>query len=257
MDTSTSVTFDRFLSVLRTEGSRIAAMPVDALNAPVPSCPGWTLEQVVRHVGKVQLWVAAALRADPHAEISQIRTDRGMPRGRACLVEYSAVLDELLAEFARVDPGRPVPTIGGSGTAASWARRQAHEATVHRFDAADAVRGVGGSAPEDADTEVAADGVDEWARLMLPRALESRGTPVALRGQSVHLQCTDTADAEWLLEFSDESVAVTRGHAKDVAALSGPAQDVLLVLWRRRPFELLQVNGDDSLVQDLLGAVRV
>ena len=59
------MTPDQHLVMLQTEGMRLAAMPADALGAPVPTVPGWTLEQVVRHTGKVHRWVAATLAAGP------------------------------------------------------------------------------------------------------------------------------------------------------------------------------------------------
>ena len=61
---------------------------------------------------------------------------------------------------------------------------------------------------------------------------------------SVHLHCTDVA-GEWTVRLSDDgTAAVTREHAKGDAAIRGAANDILLVLWRRRPLSTVDVVGD-------------
>lgn len=257
MNAATPVTPEQFVSIVRVEGERIAEMPADSLAAPVPSCPGWTLEHVVRHIGKVHSWVTAVLRAAPGTPIGEIRRDREMSHGPECLAEYLTVLDGLLAEFDRVDPDEPRPTFVGPGTAGWWARRQAHETTVHRFDAADAVHAAGGPEPEPADAAVAADGVDEWARFMLTRSLGRTGVPEELRGRTVHLHGTDTAGAEWSIEFEDDGPAVTNEHTKGDVALRGSTQDLLLAVWNRRPLESLQIFGEPSIARAMVESVRI
>ncbi len=248
------MTPDQHLVMLQTEGMRLAAMPADALGAPVPTVPGWTLEQVVRHTGKVHRWVAATLAAGPDATMAPV-DGLSLPRGPECLAAYREALDSLLAELSTRDFDRAAPTFAGPGTVRFWARRQAHEAAVHRVDAADAVHGAGGRAPDAVDAHGAADGVDEWVRLMVPRALPA--VPKTLQGKSVHLHGTDTPDAEWLLTFTPTGVHVVSGHAKGDVAVRGTAEELLLTMWRRRPLAALEVIGDVDVAHRMVDAVAV
>ncbi|MFC9786171.1 maleylpyruvate isomerase N-terminal domain-containing protein [Rhodococcus sp. NPDC127528] len=249
------MTPDQYLNLLRTEGLRLAAMPADALSAPVPTVPGWTLERVLRHTGKVHRWVRATLAAGPDAQLDGAAGIESLPHGPDCLPAYREALDGLLAELVAHDVERAAPTFAGPGTIRFWMRRQAHEVAVHRVDAADAVHAAGGAAPEPVDAEGAADGVDEWARLMLTRALPT--VPHTLHGSSVHLHGTDTPDAEWVLRFTPHGVQVESGHAGADVAVLGSAEELLLAMWRRRPLAALEMSGDVSVAQQLVDAARI
>lgn len=249
------MTPDEHLDLLRSEGHRLAAMPVDALDAPVPTVPGWTLERVLRHTGKVHRWVAATLAAGPGADLGGSAELRSLPKGPDCLPAYREALEQLLTELAAHDFDRPAPTFAGPGTVGFWARRQAHEVAVHRVDAADAVHAAGGPAPEAMSVTGSVDGVDEWARLMLPRVLAE--VPVVLREKTVHLHGTDAPDAEWLLTLTPGGVRVTAGHAKGDVAVRGTAQELLLTMWRRRPLAALEMFGDAGVAQAMVDAARI
>ena len=252
----------RHLEILRAEGDRLASLPADALGAAVPTIEDWTVERVVRHVGKVHQWVAGALRLGPGGEMASIGELAGIPKGPDCLPAYRESLDGLLDEFDRHDPAEPVPSFGGPADVAWWARRQAHEVAVHRVDADDAVHAAGGPAPGAIAADGAADGIDEWARFFLATRWAQRFGPLPedLAGQTVHIHGTDEpapADgAEWLLTFGDSGVEVAGTHAKGDVALRGPAQDLLLTLWRRRPLATLDVIGDGDLADRLLDLAR-
>ncbi|MCB0972821.1 MAG: maleylpyruvate isomerase N-terminal domain-containing protein, partial [Acidimicrobiales bacterium] len=89
------------LATLRTETARVAALPADALDAPVPALPDWTVERVVRHVGKVHQWVAAVLRLPAGAGMDGVDTATlaGIPTGPGALAAYAESADDLLAAF--------------------------------------------------------------------------------------------------------------------------------------------------------------
>jgi uncharacterized protein (TIGR03083 family) len=254
----------RHLEIVRAEGARVAALPPDALGAPVPTMEGWTVERVVRHLAKVHRWVTATLALDdPAGPPADTRALAQVPKGPACLAAYAESLDELLAAFERVGADAPAPSfIGRAVDAAWWARRQAHEVTVHRIDAQDAVAAAGGPGPDPIAPDGAADGVDEWARVFLATRWGQRhgDLPEDLHGRTVHLHGTDDpppADgAEWLLAFGPDGVAVTTEHAKGDVALRGPAESLLLVVWRRRPLDALDAFGDVALAQRLLDLAR-
>ncbi|MFD4467599.1 maleylpyruvate isomerase N-terminal domain-containing protein [Rhodococcus sp. NPDC058505] len=249
------MTPDEHVAVLRAEGMRLAAMPPDALGAPVPTVPGWTLERVIRHTGKVHRWVTGVLAAGPGATLAGSADAPPLPHGPGCLPAYRESLDALLAELSGSDVDRAAPTLTGPGTVRFWARRQAHEVTVHRVDAADAVHAAGGRPPAPVDPRCAADGVDEWARLMLPRAVPQ--IPNTLHGKSVHLHGTDTPDAELLLAFGADGVRVEAGHGRSTVAIRGTAEDLLLTMWRRRPLAALEMVGDADVARRMIDAARI
>lgn len=98
----------------------------------MPTCPGWTVQGLVAHLARVQSWVRAALR-DP--------TEQGLAAARPpehwddLLTWWDEQLNGLLEGVA--DPSAPawLPFDRAPQTARSWARRQAHEAAIHRLDA--------------------------------------------------------------------------------------------------------------------------
>lgn len=250
----------RHLELLLTEGELLAAMPADALDAPVPAVAGWTLQDVVRHTGKVHQWVVGMLRAGPEGTPPTALT--GLPKGPACLPAYREALGDVLAELSRYEPDDLALTFDGVKPARFWFRRQAHEVAVHRMDAADAVHAAGGPVPEPLAVDGASDAIDEWARFFLAVRWNQRfgEFPAELRGHTIHLHGTDDPPppdgAEWLLAFTDDGVDVAATHAKGDVALRGPAQDLLLALWRRRPLDSVDVIGDELVADRLLDLAR-
>lgn len=248
----------RHLEILRLEGARLAAMPADALDAPVPSVPGWTLERVVRHTGKVHRWCADLLGLGPAGDPATMAPTPGLPHGPDCLAAYAEAHAALVDRFEQLDPATGAASFIGPADAAWWARRQAHEVTVHRVDAADAVHGAGGAAPDPLEADAAADGIDEWARVFLGTRWGQRfgAFPADLLGRTVHVHGTDDpapADgAEWLFTFGPEGLEVAATHAKGDVALRGPAPDLFLTLWRRRPLATVDVVGDAAVADALL-----
>ncbi|GAB2659765.1 maleylpyruvate isomerase N-terminal domain-containing protein [Prescottella soli] len=240
------------LSALREQGEMLAATPIVALSEPVPTVPGWTVEHVVRHTGKVHQWVLAALQASADTPLPKIVRVGDMPRGPECVAAYRLAFDSLVETFTRLDPEHPVPTMVGPGTASWWLRRQTHEVSVHRIDVSDTLRAAGGPSVPELDPEVAADGVDEWAHVFLGRLARDGRLPDSLDGRTIHLHGTDTESAEWHLAFESGAVTVTREHRKADVALRGRAQDLLLTMWRRRPLARLEAVGDVAVARDLL-----
>jgi uncharacterized protein (TIGR03083 family) len=214
------------------------------LDSPVPSCPGWDLGRLTGHLGRVHRWATEAVTTG--AEPDQSGLERP-PKGPEVVPWFEAgfgpLVDALRAP--RTGPGgwnfmgAPDP----DGT--FWARRQAIETSIHRWDGEDAVGGAADAAPLDA--ALASDGIDEHLFLWAPWSLSGKdGIDI---GGSVHLHCTDV-DGEWTFKTDDGVLLVDRGHAKGDAALRAPASSLLLVLWRRlRPGEGgTEVIGDGAVL---------
>lgn len=243
----------------------MAALDPELLAAPVPGLDDWTLERVVRHLGRVHRWVTGLLAAPADADPAAVAgAAPSLPRGQACLDAYGEALAEMLAAFDRADPDRPVASFAGPADVRFWARRQAHEVAVHRIDAQDAVHAAGGSSPDPLDPASSADGVAEWLEVFAANHRLSDGSP--LLGRSFGFVATDPtvdpAPTGWLLRYHADgtgaSVVSGTGDSDGVdATLAGPAGTLLLALWRRRALGDVTVTGDSALAAALVDTIRI
>lgn len=135
------------------------------LSTPVPSCPGWTVNQLVRHLGHGYRWAETTIRTRASAP----PPDTEMRDLTAYVGEDPAVLAPWLRESAAgladalraAGPDAPVWTPLPGETSGFFARRFAHESLVHRADAALAL-GIDFTVTDEA---VAVDALDEWLEL--------------------------------------------------------------------------------------------
>ncbi|MFD1828265.1 maleylpyruvate isomerase family mycothiol-dependent enzyme [Streptomyces desertarenae] len=179
--------------------------------APVAHCGDWTLHDLAEHLGRGNLWAAAAVTErrgdlDPPAA----------PRGRAALARWFEETSAVLLDALGADPSAPAWTFHPPHTVGFWRRRRCLETLVHRWDAENAL---GAARPPEADP--ACEGVAEVFDTMAPRQI-ARGR-AAPPSRCLRLRATDTG-ASW-----------TYGPGAPVATLSAPAGELLLVLWGRRP----------------------
>ena len=233
-----------WLSHLRADGAALAAT-IDGrdLDAPVPSCPGWSVADLVGHVGTVHAWVSACLVSDPDQRPPRFGDLPTPPTGDAMHDWYVDVHGRMTDALAADDIDRPVPTWAGRQTVRWWLRRQAHETAVHRWDAQRAL-----TAPVPLSADLGIDGVDEFLELVVPRF----GAAAGGDGQTIHLHAADGGDGagEWLLTLLPDRVDVAIGHAKGDVAVRGTASDLLLLLWGRRTIDELEAFGDASVFTD-------
>jgi len=240
------------------EGGAVAALPAGGLATPVPACPGWSVERLVGHLGRVHTWAAAFLAAGPDG--GEVGAGPRPPTGEAVLPWYRDALDALVAELDRHDPSEPTTSFTGPADVAFWFRRQAQEIAVHRWDAEDAITPGGATA---ITSDLAADGIDEWLEVFVPRFLARTDVPAELVGATVHIHCTDDGltpgTGEWLLRLGADGPEVERAHSKGDAAVRGPASDLLLAAWHRVPLDhdRLDVVGDADRAKKILDLVHV
>jgi uncharacterized protein (TIGR03083 family) len=213
----------------------------------VPTCPGWTLLQLLRHVGRGDRWAAQIIadRADASLDPRLVREGRPPADVPGTIRWLSQSPLTLLAAVDAIGPGTEVSTFVGPKPAAWWVRRRLHEATVHRADAAIAL-----GIPYELSAELAADGISEWlGRLADEQAL---GQPPSLpAGASLALRATDQdlTESSWNVLGSSGGVQWTGQLSSADLTLSGPATDLLLALFRRRPAEEtgIKMQGDTQL----------
>jgi len=207
----------------------------------VPGCPGWSLADLAAHLGGVHAWAEHTVVAgNPHLVAEPAPTEPGE------LVRwYAERAGSLLATLSATDPDAPAWAFGlEGGRSGFWRRRQTHETTVHLWDAA---RSQGDDLP--IDTALALDGIDEIATVLFPRQVRlGRMTPLRL---PVALVPSDADVAPVVL-----GGAGTAGlRAQDaVATVCGPAELLLLLLWKRIPpgDDRLVVTGDHTAYTELL-----
>jgi uncharacterized protein (TIGR03083 family) len=227
----------RYHAALERDAAAFATLLGSAdLDRPVPSCPGWTLDDLARHLGGIHRWARDAVLTGAPG------TQESGPADRAELTDWFVRGAALLLDVLRTtDPDAPAWTFGPHPrTASFWSRRQAQETAVHLWDARTSQ---GEPAPLDAD--LAADGVDEVATVFLPRQVRlGRIAPLA---HGVRLQLDDGSAYLLAGDGTDPGAAVE-------ATLAGPADRVLLALWGRAGLEDLAVTGDPAAVAAALAA---
>jgi uncharacterized protein (TIGR03083 family) len=222
---------------IRTDGEALArAVEAGPFDAPVPGCPGWDVETLLRHIGDVHRWAATIVR-DRSAQ--RLERDFEGPPGREALLAWyrdgcHALVDTLVnasAEDAFWFWG-PAPN-----ALAFWARRQANETAVHRCDAENAR---GSITP--LTTVDALDALDEWFGLAVRRARAPDGG-----GRILRIVAND-GNATWNLIIGDR-VEITSDRGRGHCELRGTASDLFLWSMNRRGTDGIVVSGDDSLLQ--------
>lgn len=220
-------------AALTAENAAFADLLADAeLNRSVPTCPDWTLRQLMVHLGRGDRWSAHIV-----AERSSENIDpRSVPGGKppADRSDQTAWLHDgvrtLLDAVDSVGPDTPVWTFLGPRPARWWIRRRLHETVVHRADAALAV-----GAPFAVDAAIAADAITEHLERLVIRAQGDGPRPLG-EGHSLHLHASDPGlgtAGEWSIVGGADGISFDHVHGKATAALRGPARDLLLAIMRR------------------------
>jgi uncharacterized protein (TIGR03083 family) len=226
---------------------------------PIPTCPEWTLRQLVTHVGRAHRWAAEITRTRSQAFIPFRQVPDGrLPDDRAEQCTWLRAGAARIVDAVREAGSDVVWSFTGLTPAGFWLRRMAHETLVHRADAQLAA----GAEPEPViDAEVAADAIDEWLMLLTGGFAGDSGerTKALPVGASLHIHATDGelgGSGEWMIRHDAGGLTVEPGHGKGDAALTGPAARLLLVLLRRRPVSdpAVTVFGDGTVVDGWLAS---
>jgi uncharacterized protein (TIGR03083 family) len=239
------MTRDVFLRCLQADFTALRAAAVD-LSAPVPSCPGWTVDDLVSHVAHVYLHKAETMR---RGELPKPWPPE--PTGETSLALLDRSYAELVAEFADRPDGQACPTwYEPDQTVGFWVRRMAQETVIHRVDAELAA----GLPVSPIPAELADDGIAEVLEVFLSYATrqwpEDFGDLLRANGNRAVL--VGAGGARWLVRLDHGSVEIapdTAGQA--VAQVSGAPHAVLLWLWRRVGDSAVRVEGDAAAVSRL------
>lgn len=235
------LTPERYAVALTADAAAFADLlaPAD-FTAAVPTCPEWTVADLVHHIGRAFYWAAQIVGTRttemiPFADV----VDGALPdTGRAEWVRAGAA--RLVAAVADAGPATTVWTWADDKRAVFWLRRMLHESVVHRADAAIAVGG-----PHDVPLDVAVDGVSEWLEL-LARYSDRLSQGLDGTGQTLHFHGTD--EGEWLVRRTPDGPVLSNEHVKADVAVRAPAADLLLALTGRKPLTEVEVFGDRELL---------
>lgn len=206
------------------------------LDAPVPACPGWTLNDLTAHLGGVHRWADAILTvAGPGTYPA--------PDGREAIASWFAEgADALHSTLANLDPSAPCWAFAEPKAVQFWMRRQAHETLVHRWDA-EASQG----APGPIDASLALDGLHEAVDMFFPRQVSLGRIPPLQRSL---LLAPDGGAARTLAGDG------TAAPGDPDAQLAGPPEALLLLIWGRTVVDdpRLRLTGSRAAAEEVLAA---
>src|SRR6478609_1542286 len=105
------------------------------LDAPVPTCPEWTVRDLVAHQGMVHRWAAGHLRGEPVDEAEPFEREGResadvlgwFDDGATALLQAVVDAPDDLDAFVFLKEAPPARLF--------WTRRQCHETTIHAVDA--------------------------------------------------------------------------------------------------------------------------
>ncbi|MEV4413687.1 maleylpyruvate isomerase family mycothiol-dependent enzyme [Catellatospora sp. NPDC049609] len=244
-------TKELWLDALRADAAAFRAVAGEAdLTAVVPTCPDWTVLNLVHHLGGVYRWVRSHASRGVTSAPDPATRRHDYPGADETLAWFDEEAKGLIELLDALDPNMPAWNWAPQAKIALfWHRRMAHETAVHRWD----IQMSQGMA-EPLDDHLAVDGITEVLDSWLPAGKRKGPTDrygvvqltapeegqewfVRLRGEGIALLDTDT--------LLDADGPDTRVHA------SGPASDLMLALWGRIGFDTLEVSGDESLLASL------
>ncbi|MFR9798750.1 maleylpyruvate isomerase family mycothiol-dependent enzyme [Streptomyces sp. MS06] len=217
---------------------------------PVPGCPGWTLNDLIRHTGSVQRWFSVLLRKRIQQPPSTRDVELHLPDREDEYPGWLAASAEVAADaFSTTGPDLPMWAWGADQHARFWARRMFFETLLHRADAETAL----GRRPV-VDRPAAVDGIDEFlvnlpfAAFFAPKVADLRASD-----RTVLFAASD-GDERWLVRLRPDGFGLDPAHAAaddGDAVVRGAAADLLLLVYGRVSLDggLVSVEGDGELLE--------
>ncbi|MGK3937044.1 uncharacterized protein (TIGR03083 family) [Streptomyces canus] len=254
---TTTLAFPALLRLIdeRSTAFRAAVASAPSLDVQVPTCPEWTLFDLVQHIGEGRRSWAATIAAGPDAQAKSVAEDAPTaPREREAMSAWlAASTQELLDALREAGPDRGCWTWWGASqspqTCGAVARHQLQQMAVHTYDAQVTV-----GAPQPLPTEVALDGVEEFLFTCVATTSAWPHKPTAFdfhatEGHSWRL----TVDGEGARSARIPTPTDADGESSDGAGVSvhGTASELVLFVYDRIAADSVRIDGDAGLF-DLL-----
>jgi uncharacterized protein (TIGR03083 family) len=244
----------------RSTAFRAAVASAPSLDVQVPTCPEWTLFDLVQHLGEGRRSWAATVAAGPTASAKSASEGPAAPREREALLAWlAASTQQLLDALREAGPERGCWTWWGTSqspqTCGAVARHQLQEIAVHTYDAQVTV-----GAPQPLPDEVALDGVEEFLSTCCTTTAAWPHEPAAVdyhatEGRSWRNWLAADGARAARLPTPGTMPAAAAGEDPDAADASacGTASELVLAFYGRIPLDSLKLDGDRRLF-DLLVA---
>ena len=231
----------RFLDCLQADYRRIREVVPGHFDAPVPTCPGWTVADLTRHVAQVYLHKVEVMR---HGKESDVWPPAGFAQA-----DPVGLLDqdyaELVSEFTARGPDAASKTwYAPDQTVGFWVRRMAQETVIHRIDAE---LGAGASV-RPVPHDLAVDGIDELLKTIVRYGFtewpeDFTGVLDSSPGRALVLRADaggTSPSISWLVRTGPGRLTVDGGPGTDLdasvrpdATVSGPPTELLGWAWNR------------------------
>ncbi len=260
-----------FLEHLASESARFREVLADApTGVRVPTCPEWDTDDLLWHLGEVQwFWGEIAERGLTTGEqVAAMNADRApRPADRVGLLAfYDRSSERLHRVLSGLAPETELWMWADDHSAGYIARRQAHEALIHRLDA-ELTAGVERSP---FDPALAADGVDEALTMMRGHEddPDEPGIRSAPLGRPVVISAVDTMHS-WTVtplrvfgtdrdgdELDVTAFAVEQGaRGGGATEICGTAAELDCWLWNRPAVGAITRQGDEAALAAVDGVV--
>ncbi|MET7516966.1 maleylpyruvate isomerase family mycothiol-dependent enzyme [Streptomyces sp. NPDC005480] len=213
------------------------------LDVRVPSCPDWSLRDLVEHLIEVHRFWAAAVAAGPNEKPPTV-APAADTLSADLLARSAAATHELITALRAVGPAVGCWTWWGDSdvpeTSGAVARHQVQEAAVHAFDAQ-----LASGTPQPVPTVVALDGIAEFIGL-------SHGTAGPWPHNPARIGLHAAEGESWLVDLTTSGSHLIEGQHETDADLHGSASNLLLTLHGRHPLDNLRSEGDRATLENLL-----
>ncbi len=229
----------------RSTAFRAAVASAPSLDVRVPTCPEWTLFDLVRHLGEGRRSWAATVAAGPAPAKSAAEGAPAAPPEREALPAWLAEsTQQLLDALREAGPDRGCWTWWGASqspqTSGAVARHQLQEIAVHTYDAQLTV-----GAAQPLPDEVALDGVEEFLSTCC-------ATTAAWPHKPAVVDYRATEGRSWRLWLSADGArtaglptpATAAGENPADASARGTANELVLAMYGRNPVDSLELDGD-------------
>jgi uncharacterized protein (TIGR03083 family) len=232
----TTLAYSELVTAVRREGEGIVTAAGMGLDADVPACEGWQVGRLVRHISRIYLYVAGVVASRATEEPGRAEVPDGDP-----VTVLSEALDDVVEALSDIDADTPVWNWSddAADTGLFWARRMAHESSVHRFDA-QAAHGV----MQPVDAELASDGIDELIDMVAPRVYRRDG----IAGPTGTIALDSSDDGSRYLGLEPTSLSRLEVLTAPAVTVRGTSSALLLASYSRVPWTSLDVTGDADLL---------
>lgn len=200
------------------------------LDGRVPCCPGWSLRDLASHLGRVQRFWAAVIRAGADIQPEFMARVTGPADASELVAWIRASTRDLLDALDTTPADNPAWTWWRENrTVGAIARHQVQEAAVHRWDGQSVTR-----TPAPLAELIADDGLEEFI-----------GIACQLRGP-----------APVMFFATDSGRSVSGSQDRPTVTVSASASDLVLLLHGRVSPDVVRVDGDRATLDAFLVPVE-